>query len=173
MVPVRARLPSVSLSLRSLAALVAIMLLVALGLSWTYASYTNGEKLRAFRQAVREQGPSRGGRPPTEDEVQSRTQECAEQQRVSARDVSVETVDTQGIPGALGHTQAGIAVMNTMQVTSRVYTVRGTARARTLLWSSEEPFEAQFAVRLSVTMAPSIETHAPSLPSEPSVQRGM
>jgi len=173
MVPVRARLPSVSLSLRSLAALVALALLVALGLPWTYASIANEEKLRAFRQSVREQGPSRGGRPPTDDEVQTRAQESAEQLHVTTSDLSVESTDTQGLPGTLGQTQAGLAVMNAVQVTSRVFTVRGRARARTLLWSREEPFEEQFSVRLSVTMAPSIETHAPLIPSEPSTQRGM
>jgi hypothetical protein len=170
---VRVKLMSVSVSLRSLVVLVTGLVLVALGLAWAFASYTSAEKLRAFRQAVREQGPSRGGHPPTEEEVVLRTQACAEQQQVTVRDVRVESVDTQGLPGLLGRTQAGLAVMNTLQVRSRLYTVRGFARAHTLFWSREEPFEVQFSVQLSVTMAPSIETHAPSLPSEPSVQRGL
>lgn len=133
----------------------------------------NSERLRDFRQAVREQGPERGGRPPTEDEVQSRTQALGQERRVTVRDVTVETSDVDGLPGGLGHTQAGVAIVDTVQIRSRVYTVRGSARTRTLLWSLEEPFDLQFSLRLSVTMRPSIETHAPSLPSEPSVSRGM
>lgn len=162
-----------SLSLRTVGVLVALLASITLALLWTYASVTNDEKLHAFRLSIREQGPSRGGRPPTDDEVQTRTQESAEQLHVTASELSVESSDTQGLPGALGHTEAGLAVMNAVQVTSRVFTVRGRARARTLLWSREEQFEAQFSVRLSVTMAPSIETHAPALPSERAAPRGL
>ncbi len=60
------------LSSHSLATIGATLVAVALGLSWRYAGYSNDERLRGFCQSICEQGPERGGRPPTEDEVRSR-----------------------------------------------------------------------------------------------------
>lgn len=162
-----------TVSLRRLSLLGALLLALAYGLAWLWAANGNHERLRGFRQAVREQGEARGGRPPTDDEARERTEQLGAEHHVSVTDVSVEHEDVDGLPGALGQSQAGAAVLGVVQVRSRRYTVRGEARSKTLWFTVDQSFELQFAVRLSVTMPSSIETHEPSIPSEPTGARGL
>jgi hypothetical protein len=166
-------LPLVTLSLRKLLALGAALLTLAYGLVWLWAASGNDERLRTFRQSVREQGPARGGRPPTDDEAKERTEELATSQHVRVIDVTVEHEDVDGAPSALSATQAGAAVMGAVQVRSRQYTVRGRAQSRTLWFTRDEPFELQFAVRLSVTMPSSMESRERAVPSEAAGSRGL
>ncbi len=160
-------------SLRKLIALGVALAVVAYGLAWLWAASGNDERLRAFRQAVREQGPARGGRTPTDDEVRERTEELATSGHVAVTDLSVEHEDVDGLPSALGSTQAGAAVLGAVQVRSRQYTVRGRARSKTLWFTRDEPIELRFSVRLSVTMPSSIESRERALPSEPTGARGL
>lgn len=162
-----------TLSLRRLSAFAGVLLALAYGLAWLWAGNANHERLRAFRQAVREQGEARGGRPPTDDEARERTEQLGVEHRVSVTDVSVEHADVDGLPGMLGQSQVGAAVLGVVQVRSRQYTVRGEARSKALWFTVDESFELQFSVRLSVTMPSSIESHQPSLPSEPTGPRGL
>ena len=166
-------------SAQTMAVTVALVSACGLGMLWTRARYDNLERLRAYRSALGEQGVERNGEPPTTERVRERAVELAQERGVSARDVTVESEDVDGLPGPLGATQAGASVLRVVRVRSRQYTIRGFARSAWWLWSLEEPIDTRFSVRLSVTMPPSLGENPPSFGErnlgspEPAAGRGM
>ncbi len=139
--------------------MVGLASLGALGLVSTcaYAKTTITEQSRQFRLAVSAGGYERGGVAPTEDQVVERMTALALEHHVSVRDVSVTTEEYTGFAGALSGQAIGQAMSNTLNIRSRRYSVAGYVRASKWLWSTEQPIESSFSVRLEVTMAPSVE----------------
>jgi hypothetical protein len=168
-----------TLTARAATSLAAITAALAFGLSWAWARYENTERLRLARVALSEQGPSRGGAPPEEDEVRERSVALARERGVTLRDLTVQVEDVDGLAGplaaALSASEAGASLSGALRVRSRVYSLRATGASRTLVFTLEEPVEARFSVRLSVTMAPGFErpVEPPREAGERSVGRGL
>jgi hypothetical protein len=125
--------------------------------SCAYAKSSMTEQVRLFRRAITESGPERGGRPPTEQEAIDRVSALAQQHRVIVQDIAVSTEDYSGLGGMLGSQSVAAGLTNMVNIRSRRYTVTGSVRASKWLWSTTQALEAEFNVRLEVTMSPSID----------------
>lgn len=125
---------------------VSIVLLAGLGLLglWAYAYVLTTTQLREVRVGARAIGYARGGRLPTDAEVEAQLRSLAEARDVVLRDVSVASHDEGGLGPIAGRVPALGGVLGG---TTRVYEIRAQGTARAFGFSREEPIEVELPLR--------------------------
>ncbi|MBN8609758.1 MAG: hypothetical protein J0L92_04210 [Deltaproteobacteria bacterium] len=130
------------------AAMVLVGLVIAGGLgAWGYASSKMEGRLASVRNESRVIGYGRGGRMPTNREVEEQVQLIAVAHQVEAQGVTVQIHTERGL-GGIGHLAPQLG--ESLTGTTRIYEIRGTLTTRELLWSLTEPLEIDLSLRSSV-----------------------
>ncbi|MBX7191445.1 MAG: hypothetical protein K1X94_05280 [Sandaracinaceae bacterium] len=119
--------------------------------AWAYASSVLEGRLAAVRNEAREIGYARGGRLPTQAEVEAAVQASALAHEVTLEGLTAHPHDEEGL-GGIGHLAPQLGA--TLQGRRRVYEIRATATTHRLLWTLTEPIEVDLSLRSSVSVRP-------------------
>lgn len=135
------------LSLPKLAIVSTLLISVATAGGWMWASATMASRLAAVRNESRAIGYARGGRLPTNEDVETQVRSIAATHEVTLEDVRVTARNEQGLgPIAARVPQLGAALTGT----TRVYAIEATATTHALLWSAREPISVELSLRSQV-----------------------
>ncbi len=128
------------------------MVLVVLGLiggggAWAYSSSQMSGRLASVRNEARVIGYARGGRMPTNAEVEAQVRAIAEVHHVEIAELTVLSRTERGL-GAMG--ERAPQLNESLTGTTRVYEIRATGTTSEMLWSTTEPLEIDLSLRSSV-----------------------
>lgn len=125
----------------------AVVTIVGGGGAWAYANAQMEGRLASVRNEARAIGYARGGRLPTNQEVEAQVRAIAEAQHVGLEGLSVQMRTERGI-GGIGNLVPQLG--ESLTGTTRVYEIRATGTTSALAWSLTEPLAVDLSLRNSV-----------------------